>query len=591
MGSTQTRGVAKCCVLTCSTRCTPFHVTIYYPHLHTGAPPLSPIPQLNSNKIRSIWSTSRHHSRSTTRAVNHSVLAHLARSANTSTCSDSSALNFALLNIRSLTNKGQLIQDIITDNKLDFLCLTETWQQPNDFTQLNESTPAGFVYISQPRASGRGGGLAVIHRGTFSVSPVSVPAFSSFESTVCGLSGPVPTVIATVYRPPKQNSEFLNDFAAFLNHLSSLSPNIIILGDFNIHMDNINLPLTKDFTSCLESFGCQQHITFPTHSKGHILDLICCSGVTPSDLTANELPITDHFLISFTVKLTLSISKQPRLISLRNIKNINPATLTACINSSCLPDIQNLSTPDDLVSHYNTGLLNILNTLAPLKTRTVSFTVSAPWFTPALRLMKAKGRQLERLHRKTGLTIHKEMYKNHMSLYKDSITSTKTHYYSGIITANQGNSKTLFSLLNNITQPQDSLPSHCYTTTFCNSIMSFFTEKIKNIHQQLGSIPHLNISTDWHPPTHPFPTFHLPSLSEIAELIKQSKPSTCQLDPLPTQLVKACSPLPGPPHLCHHSLISHHWNCSNIPQNSYHYPNSKKTWCRPLRFQQLPPHI
>ncbi|KAE8280912.1 hypothetical protein D5F01_LYC21481 [Larimichthys crocea] len=167
---------------------------------------------------------------------------------------------------------------------------------------------------------------------------------------------------------------------------------------------------------------------------------------------------------------------------------------------------------------------------------TVSFTVSAPWFTPALRLMKAKGRQLERLHRKTGLTIHKEMYKNHMSLYKDSITSTKTHYYSGIITANQGNSKTLFSLLNNITQPQDSLPSHCYTTTFCNSIMSFFTEKIKNIHQQLGSIPHLNISTDWHPPTHPFPTFHLPSLSEIAELIKQSKPSTCQLDPLPHNL-------------------------------------------------------
>ena len=94
---------------------------------------------------------------------------------------------------------------------------------------------------------------------------------------------------ATVYRPPKPNSEFLNDFAAFLTRLSSLSSNIILLGDFNIHMDNINLPLTKDFTSCLESFGCQQHTTFPTHSKGHILDLICCSGVTPSDLTADEL--------------------------------------------------------------------------------------------------------------------------------------------------------------------------------------------------------------------------------------------------------------------------------------------------------------
>ncbi|XP_029923297.1 uncharacterized protein LOC115370421 [Myripristis murdjan] len=326
----------------------------------------------NSTAIKSIWSSSRRPPRSTSRAVDHSVLARLARSANTSISCDSTSLNFALLNIRSLTSKGHLIQDLITD--------------------------------------------------------------------------------------------------------------------------------------------------------------------------PDELPITDHFLLSFTVNLTLSISKKPRLISFRNIKNINPATLTSSIHSSFLPDFHNLSTPDDLVSHYNTGLNSILNSLAPLKTRPVSFSVSAPWFTPDLRLMKAKGRQLERLHRKTGLTIHKEMYNNHILRYKDSIASTKTHYYSSIITANKGNSKSLFSLLNNITQPQDSLPPHFYTTSFCNSIMSFFTEKIKNIHKQLGSIPHLSISADSHPSPRPFSSFHLPTLSEITELIQKSKPSTCQLDPLPTQLVKACSP-------------------------------------------------
>ena len=138
--------------------------------------------------------------------------------------------------------------------------------------------------------------------------------------------------------------------------------------------------------------------------------------------------------------------------------------------------IHNLSSPDDLVSHYNNGLNNILNSLAPLKTRSVSFSVSAPWFTPDLRLMKAKGRQLERLHRKTGLSIHKEMYKNHILHYKESIASTKTHYYSNMITASKGNSQSLFSLLNKITQPQDSPPPHLYTTSFCNSMMSFFID-------------------------------------------------------------------------------------------------------------------
>ena len=89
----------------------------------------------------------------------------------------------------------------------------------------------------------------MLYHENWKVLPVSVPVSSSFESTVCELSGPTPTIIATVYRPPKLNSDFLIDFAAFLTHLSSLSPNIILLGDFNIHMDNINLLLTKDFTA------------------------------------------------------------------------------------------------------------------------------------------------------------------------------------------------------------------------------------------------------------------------------------------------------------------------------------------------------
>lgn len=244
------------------------------------------------------------------------------------------------------------------------------------------------------------------------VSPVSAPVFGFFECTVCELSGPIPTIIATVYRPPKPNSDFLNDFAAFLTHLSTLSPNIILLGDFNIHMDNINHPLTRDFASCLESFGLQQHTSIPTHSKGHILDLICCSGVTPLGCTADDLPITDHFLISFNVTLTFSTTKLPRLISFRNIKDINSNALTSSIDR--LLDTHNLSTPDELVSHYNTGLHAILNSLAPLKTRSVSFSTSAPWFTHDLRLMKAKGRRLERLHKRTGLVIHKDMHKNHI---------------------------------------------------------------------------------------------------------------------------------------------------------------------------------
>uniref|UniRef100_A0A3B5PRX1 Reverse transcriptase domain-containing protein n=2 Tax=Xiphophorus maculatus TaxID=8083 RepID=A0A3B5PRX1_XIPMA len=196
---------------------------------------------------------------------------------------------------------------------------------------------------------------------------------------------------------------------------------------------------------------------------------------------------------------------------------------------------------DDLVSYYNTGLHSILNSLAPLKTRSVSFARSAPWFTPELRLMKAKGRQLDRLYRKTGLAIHKDIYKNYIVHYKDCITQAKSLYYTGLICSNEGSTKSIFSLYKNIIRTPDSLPSYLCSTDFCNSLMSFFDSKILKIHQKLSSQPFPCSVFELSPPAHSFSSFQLPTTSEITSLIHKSNSSTCLLDPLPTVLVKACA--------------------------------------------------
>lgn len=259
----------------------------------------------------------------------------------------------------------------------------------------------------------------ILHREKWKVLPVSVPLLSSLECLACQLPGPIPTIIATVYRKTA-------------------------------------LPLTTDFSSALDSFGFHQFADFPAHTKGHTLDLICCSGLTPSNCTADELHIKDHFLLSFHVSLQLSISKPPRVISFHNVKDINLESLSSCIATQT-PD--STSTPNDMVRQYNNGLQYILNSLAPIK----SCSRSAPWFTTALRSMKSKNRQLERLFRKTGISIHKDMYLAQLSLYRDSISQAKSQYYSGLIFSNAGNSKTLFYVFNNIIQPPDYLPTHLYS--------------------------------------------------------------------------------------------------------------------------------
>lgn len=56
---------------------------------------------------------------------------------------------------------------------------------------------------------------------------------------VSQLSGPIPTIIAAVYRPPKPNKGFFNDFAS-----SSW-------GDCNIRMDNVSNTLHPSMSPCL----------------------------------------------------------------------------------------------------------------------------------------------------------------------------------------------------------------------------------------------------------------------------------------------------------------------------------------------------
>ncbi len=81
-------------------------------------------------------------------------------------------------------------------------------------------------------------------------------------------------VLATLYRPPGHHTAFIKKNCDFLLELVLAADKVLIVGDFNIHVDNEKDALGSAFIDILNSIWVRQHVSGPTHCRNHTLDLI-----------------------------------------------------------------------------------------------------------------------------------------------------------------------------------------------------------------------------------------------------------------------------------------------------------------------------
>ena len=90
---------------------------------------------------------------------------------------------------------------------------------------------------------------------------------SNFKGVVCNIY-----IIYCI--PNKSMIQFCSELSDLIeNNILEDHGHIIMLRDFNIHMDKPDHPDTATFNDFLESFDLVNHTTFPTHISRHTLNL------------------------------------------------------------------------------------------------------------------------------------------------------------------------------------------------------------------------------------------------------------------------------------------------------------------------------
>ena len=196
------------------------------------------------------------------------------------------------------------------------------------------------------------------------------------------------------------------------NNITGNKGHLLLLGDFNIHLDKQDTPDTIFFQDFLDSFGLINYVKESTHTSNHILDLVISQPEFCQIVRTVELGhyLSDHCFshVSLLVDRLIPVRKN---IKYQKIKSINHNAFSLHLSEA----FNNQPEPHmDRVLQYNRELRKVLQKHTPKKSKFIRDTHKQPWFSDEIKGEIVPRRKMERIwKREKTPQAWKDFYTQH----------------------------------------------------------------------------------------------------------------------------------------------------------------------------------
>ncbi len=188
-------------------------------------------------------------------------------------------------NTRSVRKKAEVLNDYVHEKSLDIFFTTESWlydDNKHDQKIIGDLKEGGYSFKSENRNLRQGGSIGVLHKNEIAVKKIKPPMINlnkeqptpikTMELLECTLTTKFKKVrLICIYRPDPSPvnkytlSEFFEEFSELLAHYNLYKEEIILIGDYNFHVNHPDKHDPKIFLELLELHNMKQLVTEPTH--------------------------------------------------------------------------------------------------------------------------------------------------------------------------------------------------------------------------------------------------------------------------------------------------------------------------------------